>query len=334
MTKFFQSSFFAQELFKNIPGTLSFKDSWYSLVFYWVFFIFIFISSFLIYLYRVPIRLNYKRSKKIIGMSKKTFWMLVGWIIMFFIILRSIMIIFIEKYGVIDYKIDDLDGTVKSKLWEIIPLHFCRIMLLFISISLIINKIKFVKFYAYLAVWAAIVAVAIPGIYRHSGFDNWWYWDYLFAHGFIILFTVLLWNVSGVRFSFKDTLYTFAVSLAIGLVMFAINYASYKIAFAKFPNDPNERLKYISNYWYLGLDDYNEFAWIFGPLSKWPIHIVTWTILGYTLIILSIIISSFMSKFKVVRTKEGNFKLISVKSKYWKFYKASFRLKKVSKTNN
>ncbi|VEU75244.1 Integral membrane protein (intg_mem_TP0381) [Mycoplasmopsis maculosa] len=328
MNKFFQSPFFIQEMYKNVHGTLSFIQNSYSIGFYVLFFTLIYISSFLIFLFRIPIRNSYKRKQKILGLKKKNFWKLIGWITLFFICLRSITFLFIEIYGTNDYKIDPIDNIVKSKLWEFIPLHFCRIILLFIAFSLITYKLNLVKYFAYLGFLAGVVATIIPGLYNYSGFDSWWYWDYILAHGYVVFMIILLWIIVNPKYTLKDTLISLSISLLIGIFMFLINLITYNVAIYIYPNDFEQRFKIVSNYWYLGINEYNEFQNLLGVLTKWPYSLLGWTLIGIILFIICIILSSFLSKVKIIRDANSRkLKFIFTKSKYWFFYKKSFNLK-------
>ncbi|MGV2393358.1 UNVERIFIED_CONTAM: hypothetical protein O8I53_10620 [Campylobacter lari] len=70
---FFKLPFFTPEITKNIENTASFKGDITSIIIYALFFGLIILASGLIYLFRTPILLNYKRKQTIFSLRKNDF---------------------------------------------------------------------------------------------------------------------------------------------------------------------------------------------------------------------------------------------------------------------
>ncbi|UUD35012.1 YwaF family protein [Mycoplasmopsis caviae] len=293
--------------------------SGFSYVFFFIVTALTFISVLLIWLFRREIKKNYEQKEKILFLSKRIFWLICGSIILIGMIIH-IVILSIDKF---------------YNYWEYLPLHFCRIMLLFIALSLITNRMEYVKYYGYLAIICGLLALMKPDfnflkekdktIPFPIGIDNIYYWDYIFAHCSVVIIPTVFYALSNDKIKFKDTLYSGAFFVALALIIFFLNWAVYTYA-------SDFGWKTI-NYWYLGKDEFNGFKNFFGPLSRWPFNILTYIVLGAVLIIISTIF--YCVQDKVYLAKEDNKWVFKwAKSENWKIYKNSFSELKSSKSNN
>ncbi|WP_338822312.1 YwaF family protein [Mycoplasmopsis felifaucium] len=287
-----------QVLFKNIPGTLEFKDTT-SQALYWTIFMLTLVACLLIYLFRRVIRQNYQNKTLIMSMRKKDFWILIGSITLTMIIARSILVL----------------ATNYPMLWEIVPLHFCRLILLFIAFSLIFNKLNWIKYYGHLGIFGALLSVFIPGIYKSVGADNFWFYDYILAHAFILLMISLMFAFTRDKYKFEDTVITVILFGSLCFAMWIINLSTASFA---------HNIRWRSNYFYLGKSEYNDMYSRLGWIVEWPLNLLTFTLLGILVLTLSVVLWCLTDKIHIEK-QDGKIKAYIFKSEVWAYYKTTFK---------
>ncbi|MBZ4203567.1 YwaF family protein [Mycoplasma sp. CH-Wi4] len=297
------SNFFRSELLleNNIAGTWTFKNGIGAIASQSIFYLlvaFFFVSAIIICLFRKIIKENYSRQNKILFMPKHLFWRILGLLLLLGIVWRGSLVYIIDY----EYK------------YEVLPFHLCRIMILFISISFIFNKIELIKYYGFIAVPAAIIALFVPNIGVNTGADNYWFWDYLLAHLFVFIMPFVLFAISTFDYKFKDSVVTQILFVTLCLTMFVINYITNTL------NTPKE---WKTNYFYFALDEYNDILKII-PFLIWPFHILIFIFLGIVLMSIFILFWILSDKFYLYKSNE-KIQFYKSDSKMWIHYKESFK---------
>ncbi|ACF07481.1 YwaF family protein [Metamycoplasma arthritidis] len=234
-----------------------------SVYLYIAFFFLAFVGAFLIWIFRKVIYQNYQAKVKIMGLQKRYFWMLVGLIILLFMTIRSIIMVVIRV----------------PRLWEAIPLHLCRLMIIFVAFSLIFNNLNSTKYYALLAFVGTIVAISIPGMHFEDprkamppypvGYDNFFFWDYILAHSFLLIMPLLMLIFNDKKtYTIKDSGISFGISVTIFLIIFVINLLTNLYA----PNN------WKTNFFYLGTNKFNIYSETMGKLTAWPFHLFSYSL--------------------------------------------------------
>ncbi|RMX36067.1 integral membrane family protein [Mycoplasmopsis fermentans MF-I2] len=263
----------------------------------------------LIWLFHRQIKQKYLVKIKLFYLQKRTFWLLFGLIILLGMVIH-IIILAADKF---------------HRAWEYLPFHFCRILMLLIALSLIFNKLHYVKYYGFLAIISGLLALVKvdfnfmqeedKDIIFPIGIDNWYYWDYLFAHVFVLLMPAVMYALSNNKIRFKDSIFTVIFFSTLSLTMFLINWITYTYS--------KELTWKTMNYFYLGPDEYNSFRDFMGPLSKWPYNLFTYIFIGILAVIISTIFYCFQDKIYLAKVK-NKWVLKWIKSENWKIYRSSF----------
>ncbi|QSF13922.1 YwaF family protein [Mycoplasma sp. Mirounga ES2805-ORL] len=305
--------FFKAEYKENIEGTL-YKSHWISETMYWSFFFLSYLACILFWLFRIQIKSIYQNKETILKMQKNTFWSLFGWILLISIIGRMILV-----------TMAGMDSESGERLWEIFPFHFCRLMLLIIAISLIFKKTQWAKYYTFPTFITVTIAVFGKGFHKYSGPDNFWWWDYVIAHIFLLIVSTFLYVLLNDSYKFKDKLITILAFVIIAIIMFVINWILFDYG----------KPGWQSNYFYLGKDKVNEFSGdgIFKLLS-WPYHILTWIVVSFIFMSITIYVCALGSKVYILKNLENKYRLSIKKSDFWYEYKKSFSELFSKRTNN
>ncbi|CAL59281.1 hypothetical protein E5287_02890 [Mycoplasmopsis agalactiae] len=298
------NNFLVPRLFseKYIEGTLAFKNNHGALLsqsIYWSFVAATLVASLLISLFRRVIKEDYARATKIMFMQKVLFWRLFG-------ILSLLGIL--ARIGIVIY-------TDYAFKFEVLPLHFCRLMVIFLSIAMIINRPDLIKYFGFLSVFGAISALFVPSMGEYSGADSFWFWDYLLLHVYSFIVPFILFAISKFEYTFKTTVETIAFFVVLCLVMFGLNFA-----LDTYAKDPSWK----SNYWYLGLNENNDLYEKFGKVMAWPTHILLFIFLGIVLTVLFVAIWALFVKLHIVKV-EGKIKAYTTRSEFWASYKESMK---------
>ncbi|WP_416737960.1 YwaF family protein [Mycoplasmopsis meleagridis] len=289
------------------PAGTSPNSSWLGtpkIVFY-IFSVIAVLILFLVWFLHNLIYRNYQNREKIIGLNKNVFMFLFGAFTIVGMFARS-FILAINKY---------------PYLWEILPLHLCRLMILFTAICLLINKQKWVKYFLPFSILGALLALFMPDMVKVQeqkvllvGYDNFYYWDYILAHYYALIVPSIIYAINKNNYEFKDTLTTFVIFFILGTVMFLINYFTNVNSFVK------ENWK--SNYFYLGTNEYNTLSELFGHYSHWPLNYVIYVLVIIVYILLYVFLFWAQSNFFIDKEeKKWIFKI--AKNEEWENYKQS-----------
>ncbi|WLP85169.1 TMEM164 family acyltransferase [Mycoplasma seminis] len=183
--------------------------------------------------------------------------------------------------------------TSYPRIWESIPLHFCRLVGLCIGIILLLNKTQWMKYVAAPAYLGAFVALAIPDVkivftpnetfsafgenfvagqdkIYHVAWNNVYFYDLIGLHSFMIISSLVVSILYPYKMSKKDVVIQSQIFAAFFLVNFTIN------AFT----DALAPIEWKSNYMYCGMDQYNGFSNLLGPLLHWPWSLITLMLIG------------------------------------------------------
>lgn len=257
------------------------------------------ISIILLWIFKRPIKQHYLKHHYVLGIfTKRTFWTLFGVISLIGMGVRSSVLVLSHF----------------ENLWESIPLHFCRLMLIFLAITVIFNKLHWIKYFGAFSIIGGIVAISSPDLNKNIGLDNFYYWDYILAHLYVLVLPAVIYVLADIKYTFKDTLVTFAVMLSLTTMMFFINWA--------IDSSNSVDLSWKSNYFYLGFDKYNSQSKLIPYILQWPFNYVTLT-LSLTLY-MTIYISIWCIQDKVYFAREESGWVFKWrKSKMWKKYKKS-----------
>ncbi|MFV8483147.1 hypothetical protein ACM0JF_02060 [Mycoplasma sp. 654] len=206
------------------------------------------------------------------------------------------------------------------RIWESIPLHFCRLVGLCIGITLALNKPKALRFFASAAYLGAFIALAIPDVkivytpretftvYGQSfqagvdvtyyvAWNNVYFYDLMGLHVFIIVSVSVFAVLYPYKMTVSDVITQCKIFLAFLLTVFTIN------AFT----DALAPIEWKSNYFYTGMDQYNGFSNLLGPLLHWPINLVTLSILGSLYFFASAFLFELQDKIAFSFNKEKKF---------------------------
>lgn len=298
------------EFFRWQPDNKHFYFKGISLALYITCVVASFLAVILIWIFKNPIHRWYNSKSIHLGtLSSKSLKILIGSITIVFMIIRSLMLWF-AKY---------------PNIYEIIPFHLCRLMLLFTALSLVFNKVNLIKYFGPIAIIGCIIALLYPSFDfvpatkpQKIGIDSAYFYDYILCHCFLLIITSMLLATHRIQIKAKDLLITTIFFICLALIMFGINLVTYIYA----PKG------WQTNYLYLGKDEVNSQSNLFGVLSKWPWNLFTWTILG--LIFYSIFVAIWIVQDKVQIDFMNRKMSISVKkSDRWVEFKNSQKVNSV-----
>lgn len=226
-----------------------------------------FVLMFSFILFKSKLKLFYSKNKTtIINIGQ-----VIGIFLLMMIAFRSILMI-LTKYPL---------------YWEIIPLHFCRFLLLMISICLIVKKTDWIRYFGLYMIIGAIIAISLADLGNSSfwekkggkfdGADSYPFWDFYIIHILGILLSTYFLIVNEKRID-KHSILVSTIFLGSGLLFFfIINW----ILGSTTSNDG-----WWSNFWYVGLDKANSviiYLRFLGPLANWPFPLFVWAISGVLL---------------------------------------------------
>lgn len=185
--------------------------------------------------------------------------------------------------------------------WELIPLHFCRLMICLVGLTLVFKQTKFLKhllIFTIIGAWFGIIFAdfnnsnywqAKGGI--AIGYDTYVFWDFLIIHLGALLISSYLLNFYHFHFTKKDLLINTSTLTAFTIIIFFANWALTLV------NDP----KWNANWFYLAPNDYNSvyltLKAIIGPLASWPLLLFVFIATGYFLTTLSYCLYFWMSAY-------------------------------------
>lgn len=309
---YLENSFFSWTGFKLTGDTF---DGISKIIFY-TFTALIFLTMIFLWLFRDKIQNHYNRSN--INSKRRVLLIrLAGLLTIIFMIFRTSILIIYHF----------------PKSWEILPLHFCRLMCLFIGFILLFNKIEYFKYIAFFAIFGAILAMSLPDFankyqadfdgvvfgkeyikgetYSFALFiDNYHYWDYILIHSYLVIISSTLMILYPFKYKIKDFAKTIIFFGSLCTFFFIINALTGHFA----------PLKWKSNYFYTGIDQINSFSKLLQPITKWPFIFVAEFILGFVFITLATILHIVLANLKVSLNKGIKFLTIQKRFTFKEFF--------------
>ncbi|WP_029905571.1 YwaF family protein [Mycoplasmopsis opalescens] len=282
------------------------------------------IAVLIIWIFKKQIHNWYVAQNKVLGLSKRAFYMTIGITILVYQVLRTSWTIFS------DYPLK----------WEVLPLHFCRLFLMALALVSILNKPNWVKYFGIIGFLATLVALAIPSfesmifpkprpknVPQNIGLDAFIFHDYLIVHTFILIYSVLLFIFVDEKITAKEIGFTFLGLSGIFLFISGINWLTNVFWM---PND-DAKVSWASNFWYTGFDKINSQVNLMGPLTKWPFNIFTFMILGGISFVLLSFIWMLQKCIYLEKDENNRYKIKVEKHAHWIAYLNSFKQKKKEK---
>ncbi|MEA4115703.1 YwaF family protein [Mycoplasma sp. 744] len=238
---------------------------------------------------------------KISNVNLTLFWRLFGLITLLGVILRSVLLVLV-KYPF---------------LWEIFPLHLCRLILVFCAFSMLINKNHWIRYFGPIGILGATTALLLPEMHNNNiGLDSYYYWDYIFTHWYVLLIPTFLLIINVKNYQFKDTFITLTLFFFLALLMFLINFIT--------NTNKHIPIEWKSNYFYLGKNEFNTLKDFIKPLSFWPFNLFTFMFCILLYMVLFIAIWLLQSHIYIdLINKKIIIKWIS--NTNWKLYKNSIK---------
>lgn len=255
----------------------------------------IFLTMFLLWLFRDRIRKYYNRDG-VNFKSRNILIRLTGLLTIIFMIARTVVL------AVYHF----------PKSWEILPLHFCRLMCLFIGLILLFNRIKYFRYIAFFSIFGAVLALSLPDLVNKYqadfsgtvfgkeyiegqiyGFaiyiDSYNYWDYIFIHSYLILISSTLMVLYPFKYKIKEFVTTVIFFSMLCLLFFVINSITGNLA----------PFRWKSNYFYTGVDEVNAFSKLLPPLTRWPLMFITEVVFGFVFVVLATLLHIALANVKV-----------------------------------
>lgn len=255
------SGFFGLSFLSWQGNKMSFADSSWMI---YIIYAFVFLSCFFIFIFKDKIRANYQSNPTRVVNSSQIF---------------AIFLLFLSTFRIIILGIGGYPN-----LWELIPLHFCRVFVILIGITLLFRKIQYVKYFGMFAIGGGFIGLAIPDLSNSEywskfggmeiGIDNYVFWDYFTIHVSSIILPVYLFACLKPVFYKSEMAYTILIMWIATLTIFGLNLELSKLS------DPRWR----PNWFYLGIDELNGIdellAPFLGPLVSYPGILFTFTAFG------------------------------------------------------
>ncbi|MGL5204617.1 MAG: YwaF family protein, partial [Metamycoplasmataceae bacterium] len=120
-------------------------------------------------------------------------------------------------------------------LWEVIPLHFCRLFILLIATSLAFRKIEYIKYFAVFSILGGIMGLAIPDLSNSEywskfggmeiGYDNYIFWDYFIIHSSSVVLPFFIMSCLKPVFYKKEIVYSLLVMGGVAVSIFLLDLA-------------------------------------------------------------------------------------------------------------
>ncbi|MBU4693855.1 YwaF family protein [Mycoplasma zalophidermidis] len=298
------------EFFRWQGENKHFSFSGISLIFYIITFAIVFVCVLLLWIFKNLLRRWFSTKDTHLRVFKtKILFRFIGITTLIFMVFRS-YILYVSNY---------------PTRWEILPLHLCRLTMIFLSLTLILNRIDLVKYFGHLAIIGSILAIIKPDFdfaktindVSPIGLDSFYYYDYILAHSWLLLATSSLYAIKYIDLKIKDWVITVIFFSCVATLMFFINWITFKYA----PKG------WKTNYFYLGDDSINPQKNVFGVASNWPYNLLSWTFIGIIATSISTMFWIFQSKFTFDKF-DNKFKFKLVKAQRWEEFYHSFNIKK------
>lgn len=276
------------------------------------------------------IKARFDRQGKLLWFKTDTaLWRFVGAVGLAFAFFRTLMFA-ITKYPL---------------YWTNLNIHICRIHIMLVFGLMIIGKFKLIKYITYISVFASLAGFyfgteisEIVNTYANSGktwdqavsafsgyspkvldelifkdgftfynvgFDNWWLYDFVFAHLAIIFFPIFIRIAYGQKFSAKE-LHIMQLGYMLTFLLMWLTNALTDV----YSSSPNWKM----NNWYVGMKNANDYTDALGILSGWPQNLFAYSIIGVIMIYAMHFLWMYLDKFHFFT----NGKIIEIqKSKHW-----------------
>lgn len=228
-------------------------------------------------------------------MLKVLFWRVFGVLLLLGILVRIGIVIYID-YG---FK------------FEVLLFYFCRFMVIFLFVVMIINRFDLIKYFGFLSVFGVIFVLFVLLMGEYSGVDSFWFWDYLLFHVYLFIVFFVLFVVLKFEYIFKIIVEIIIFFVVFCLVMFGLNFV-----FDIYVKDLSWKL----NYWYLGFNENNDLYEKFGKVMVWLIYILFFIFLGIVLIVFFVVFWVFFDKLYIVK-ENGKIKVYIIRLEFWVNYK-------------
>ncbi|MGX9383095.1 MULTISPECIES: YwaF family protein [unclassified Mycoplasma] len=269
------------------------------------------LTCILLWLFRSLIRQRYEKRTQILGLKKTSFWTLFGTIslICFF---GRLLILFTNGF---------------PNYWEIIPLHYCRLFIFLVILSIIFNRFDYSKYYCIFAYIGALIAFSLTdlannefwqranhGIPIHWGLDSFAFWDFFFAHAFLLIMSTLITILGKQKVTktvIKDSLITM---ILIAILVFSLNYLTTKIT---------ADVRWHANWFYMGIDQANSQKDSLGILTRWPYHLFLYIGIFIIFYFIGLGICFLGSKIGLYRNEENKISFFVQKSQVYADFKQS-----------
>lgn len=235
----------------------------------------------------------------------------------------SVFILFLTIFRIIILAVGNYPN-----LWELIPLHFCRMFIVIMCSSLLFKNVKVIKHIGFFAILGSIFGLLLTDLKNSQfwidrggisiGYDSYIFWDFLIIHISSLLIPGYFLTVNQFEYSKKDVTLT-AISLTVFTVaIFGLDWAFTRIG------DP----KWNANWFYLAPNEFNSvhnmLKAIVGPLASWPFTLFLFIALGIILYTLCFVIYFWLNKFHFILDKKAKkIRLIKEKALLWQYFKES-----------
>ncbi|OYD26813.1 integral membrane YwaF-like protein [Mycoplasma testudineum] len=193
------------------------------------------------------------------------------------------------------------NNNLYPRLWEAIPLHWSRLLILVNIFYLFaghkIRSSEYMHFSAYISVITGIAALTTPdlsgniavyGVEVKWGSRSLVFWDYLVTHLENVFIPWILLLLYRPKLTFRRSYQIVIVIFSYLMIMLMLN------SFTAISKD----LNWHANWAYVSISsDINPFVSnLAPPLTKFPLHVITYTILFGTLSYLGALIYYFSDK--------------------------------------
>ena len=265
---------------------------------YWILIAFAFLAMITMWCLRKPIQLK--------DLQIKIFHQSIGGVLIVLTILRIILLA-IGNY---------------PHLWELIPLHFCRLMIVLIAISLITKQKQFLKqlvIFTIIGAWFGIIFTDLNNsdYWQQKGgvaigYDNYFFWDFVIIHTSALIISTYYLSFYQLNFTKRSLLISTSALALLTILIFFANWA------LSYLDDP----KWNANWFYLAPDRINSVISILKPmignLAAWPWLLLLFLALGYGLTIGSYLLYFGLDYLMIVK-----FKIKINSNPQWLKFKAS-----------
>ena len=213
-------------------------------------------------------------------------------------------------------------------LWEIIPLHFCRLFVVVMAAALLVRKTTCIKYGGFFAILGAIFGLMLTDLKNSPfwierggiaiGYDSYLFWDFLIIHISSMLIPGYFLTINQFCYSKRTVLGAAVGLIGLTIVIFGLDWG------LSYAADPRWR----ANWFYLAPDEYNSvyamLATLVGPLARWPWILLGFIMLGLILYALCFLIYFWLNRFHfIIDRASKRIRLVSQEPQLWYHFKAT-----------